>query len=506
MPLSTEKFFVGHSLVTNRAPKGLSLEEIKKHWKTHEVDLESFGLFEVSAPDFNKFYPDVKPEDLVPQDADFAYPVFRALSETRVNKWGPINFGATNALKASIKKLKGQAVYTNHEMVTGNEVGAVMEVFWDEAYTANGTKIPAGINVRLKLDGKANPKLVRSIMMDPPSVHSVSVTVEFEWEQSHPAMSREEFFNKIGNYDAEGKLIERVVTNVVNFHEISLVPHGADPYAQKVNEEGVINNPEYAGQRAKMKFSAEEFKAKGHYMDWKDVASFSLDETIPATQTKTNTSKTSNQNSTEMDEQLLIFLRAQFGLANDAPESVVKAKLMEQLPILQANTATLTTTKDALTALQAKFPEGSELLTAETKTKLTQLEEAKTQLTARVTAEKAEALKLYHIVCGGADKADNAITKMIADASPETTLALLKQYKAQAEEKFSATCQACGSTNVKRTSTASNTGVVTPGSEAGAGTPPSTPAAPKSNAEVMESLSLNKGSISAGIHETPKSE
>ena len=44
------------------------------------------------------------------------------------------------------------------------------------------------------------------------------------------------------DFDKDGKLIRRVVNKVVRYHEISLVHHGADPYAQKIKD-GQINTP-----------------------------------------------------------------------------------------------------------------------------------------------------------------------------------------------------------------------------------------------------------------------
>jgi hypothetical protein len=117
-------------------------------------------------------------------------------------------------------------------------MGAVKDVMWEESYkTPGGIVIPSGINARMKLDGKSHPRVARAIMMDPPSIHSTSVTVQFLWEMSHN-LSQEEFFKKLGTFDKDGKQINRVASLVKRYHELSLVGHGADPYAQKITQSG----------------------------------------------------------------------------------------------------------------------------------------------------------------------------------------------------------------------------------------------------------------------------
>lgn len=75
--------------------------------------------------------------------------------------------------------------------------------------------------------------------MDPPSIHSNSVSVRFIWDKSHPNLDEDEFWNKLGTYDEKGNLICRVVKEIVSYYETSLVSHGADPFAQKIDEMGI---------------------------------------------------------------------------------------------------------------------------------------------------------------------------------------------------------------------------------------------------------------------------
>lgn len=487
MPISIERFTIGHSLVSNKFPKGVKLQEKVKVTEDPKIDLQQFGLFEYSTPNFNTYFPEVTAADLAPKDDEFVYPIFRALSKTRVDKWGPINFSKDGVLEKSVKKLIGQTIYTNHDQMVGSEVGVITEAFMQESSKQQNVTVPGGINVKLKIDGKANPKLARSVMMDPPAVHSVSVTVEFAWEQSHPAMSREEFYNKQGTFDAEGKLIERVVTDIVNYHELSLVPHGADPFAQKVDEEGELNNPKYAARKTKYKMTAEDALKIGHFMDWRshetDTLSFS---TIPSNVKETpKPEDTSNKNT--MKPEFLAFCLAFLGLPKESTEDQVTAKLQEVLPGLKLKA-------DSVDALKAKYPDGVEILSAEQKTQLGTYPALKKFQDDSIAEIKAQALKMYHVSVGGADKAEASITKMISEATHETATALLKQYSTTVEEKFPATCQECSSTNIKRASSEVKNENLNPGGE-GAKT------IAKSNFDAANALlKKTKGSASGGIH------
>lgn len=496
MPISKEKFFLGHSLVSNKVPHKVPLKDLQATLPPaeREVDLERLGLFEVSAPDFNKYYPDVTPEDLNPKDNEFAYPIFRALSNIIINKWGPIDFTTPGILKASTKKLIGQAVYTNHEQVVGNEVGVIIEAFWEDERSYDGFTVPSGINVKLKLDGKSNPKLVRNINSDPPSVHSVSVTVAFKWEKSHPELSDDDFWAAVGTYDDKGELIRRVVTEVFSYEEISLVSHGADPYAQKVNKDGKIVNPAYADNR--YQFTADDFVENGHYLDWKNLVASTISlNAAPTIPNSNNNNNNSTKLSETMNKELLKLLRTQLGLAADAAEDVVLAKLQERLPVLLQAETELQTTKTQLADLKTKYPEGSTLLSQEDKIKLQEYPTLKATNEQVLKSLREEALKLYHLTVGGPEKADASITKLISEASFEASTALFNQYKAQAESKFQAKCESCGSTKVTRASASSAPeGVVTSTNGETGGTPTEKPLN-----EVLEEFAKPK-SRTAGIH------
>lgn len=469
MPISRERFVLGHSLRTNKLPSNIPMAALEKV-PPGEVDLEKLGLFDASSPDFNKYYPDVTAADLNPKDEDYAFPVFRALSEIIINKYGPIDF-TDGVLKPSMKKLIAQAVFTNHEQIVGNEVGVIYEVFWEKEKEQNGFKIPAGINVRLKLDGKSNPKLVRSINSEPPSIHSVSVTVAFKWVKSHPELTDDAFWNQVGTYTDKGELVRRVVTEVFSYDEISFVTHGADPYAQKINDNGELNNPAYADNR--YQFSAEDFVEMGHSFDWKDYnkgrISLSNEPTTPVH------NNISNNNETMTLLQLLIAKLNLAATTNETQASVAFEAFLANKGTADAEVTRLTTelatASAALTALRDKYPEGSVIVSKEDAATLTAAKENEKTANAALTAQRAEALRFYHITVGGADKADASVTAMLSTASYDTATALLKQYTTLAEKDHSLSCEDCGSKKVSRASASAGDNGLAPDATGDTGTP-----------------------------------
>lgn len=413
-----------------------------------DIDHTSLGLFEVATPNFNTFYPGVTREDLAPKEGDFILPIFRALSEVIVHKKvNPIDFSANSVLRDSMSKLLGQTVYPNHEPVVGNEVGVVSKVEWQKSYTtSNGIVIPAGINAQFKIDAKANPKIARNIMMDPPAIHSNSVTVSFGWEQSHPKMELNEFWGKLGTFGADGQLIRRVVTEVKNYHETSLVAHGADPFAQKVDDKGKIVNPEYANNIYSLAATGES-KPKNYFFSYKD-------EVVSLTEAP-STPQTLILNNSENMKDLIAQLAAKF----KKPEAEITEAFITQL-ITDGETATAnlaTATANLATANKATNDKTAELAAMVV---LKDAEVAKvTSLTSELAIHKPisvdattklleEVKRVYTSLKG--DKADAEVLSSF-DKSTNTQLsALLKDYSAELESKFPASCTDCGSHNVSR--------------------------------------------------------
>lgn len=444
-----------HALIMGHKPQQIDVGMLTDKLENQpDTIVERFGLFDNATPNYATYYPDVKAEDLKPVDADFIQPVFRLLSEVIVHKGVPIDFSKKGVLKASMPMLLGQTINIDHEVAVGNAIGAISEVFWQNSYKdKNGYKIPAGINGVLKIDGKSNPRIARGIMMEPPSIHSNSVTVRFTWEPSHTFEKAEEFYDKLGTYDSKGELIRLVVNNIKGYLETSLVSHGADAFAQKIGADGKIVNPGFA--KTVYQFSADKPITGKAWVDYKgDQLRLSAEETI--------LNETNNNKQKEMEE-LLKNITETLGLAEG---EVTQENAMDKIQeaITSASKAEeiteLTQTNEGLTR---QITEKDDEIAKLNKT----IEELKSNSQRVETLTKDtqnEAVRLFKL-CKGED-ADENILNLISGANLDTAMAFVKQYQKEADEKFPETCKSCGSTDIARSSAlTSKEGLVTGGED-----------------------------------------
>lgn len=449
-----------NSLVMGNVPSKVELDRVAEKVKKdlvsgRQFDIGSFGLFDSSQPNYTTYYPDVTADDLVPKDSDFIEPTFRALSEVIVHKsWNPVDFSTKGVLKNSMGLLRGATVNPDHEAGSvGNAIGAVKNTAWEESYKADhGIIVPAGILALMRLDGKSNPRIARGIQMDPPSIHSSSVTVQFMWDKSHPNLSDEEFFNKLGTFDKDGKMIRRMTTKIIKYPELSLVSHGADPYAMKVGKNGQIVNPVYADtsyNSASLKDRVEMRKNEKYFIfDFKtDLIQNEEENTIPS-------QSNDNLNLSDMNE-FLIKLAAALGITGATTEEAVLAAITARtgsVNTLQASVDSLTTAQTTnlaeitrlklieteLTQLKANNPTAAETA------RLTAFE------TSVLTANRTRVTLIYNKIKD--NKPDAAITAMLASANLEVLAGLETEYTAQLEAKFPPKCGKCGSTTITRAS------------------------------------------------------
>lgn len=443
----------GHTIMAGFLPTGVEPQTFSENfyrWNhVSKESVEKLGLFG-SDIDYNTYYPNLTKEDLTPNADEFIEPVFRLLSATIVSKnWNPTDFSQPGVLKASMRMLLGQTVNCDHSTDIGNAIGSVSQVMWQEGYKDGNFMIPAGINGVLKIDGKANPRIARGILMDPPSIHSNSVTVQFKWDKSHPGMDDRDFWDKLGTYDEKGNMIRKVVTEVVRYLETSLVSHGADSFAQKIGEDGKIINPEFA-KRTWTSFAEyqEDTKKVYYFTDFKeDINSYQENNDTPPNNINTNNPLNNNT----MNKELKEFLEKLFGnnllllaegqevsteLALSAVQSLVNSK-----NTLEASITNLTTEKNQLSE------------------QINQKDAEIANLTAMATVGKNHIASLREEVVGNykklkGDKVDETIVTMLNAETTglQTLISLNKDYKAQLEEKFPLTCSKCGSHDVTRSS------------------------------------------------------
>ena len=452
----------GHSIMIPHAPvipTGFS-EKFFDAAKTNKESLSKFGLF--SNIDYNTFFPDVQPKDFNPEKDEFIEPIFRLLSNCIVSKnYNPTEFPA-DVLKASMPLLVGQTVNCDHETNIGNAIGSVVDVFWQEAYkTADGQEIPAGINGKLKIDAKANPRIARGINMDPPSIHSNSVTVQFEWKPSHDFENPWEFWDRLGTYDENGQMIRRIATRIISYKETSLVSHGADPFAQLLDNKGKIINPGYASSVYNSFSEVIKEKVSSSCSAVSTADYKALGEVAVMHNTSININKgeqpspvDKNQNKNIMNKELQEFLEKLFGesmlsLAEGSSASVElvltevkklvqdKKDLSIQLTEAQKNASTL---QEKVTNLENDAKENTSFI-----------EMGKNHL-----KEVREATLASYKKISGEEKIDTHIVNLIENtASLDLLISLKSTYDAQLEEKFPLHCADCGSHNINRASSVS---------------------------------------------------
>jgi hypothetical protein len=290
--------------------------------------------------------------------------------------------------------------------------------------------------------------------MDPPSIHSNSVTVQFVWDKSHPEMSDEDFWDKIGTYDSKGVMVRRVVTNIVRYLETSLVSHGADAYAQKIGSDGKIINPGFANRtwNSYSEYQKESPKVYA-FQDLKELET--QDENNNNTQSLSNkeTFNSEPQKNKNMNQELKEFLEKLFGenmlqLAEGQEQSCdAVISLVAQLVKDKNSFAEQLSNKDTeITSLKQSI--------AQKDTEIANLNEMATVGKNHIASLREATVTAYKKLNG--DNVDETIVTMInADTTGlQTLLSLKKDYEARLEEKFPLHCAKCGSHDINRASSA----------------------------------------------------
>lgn len=456
---------------------------------------ENFGLFEVTEP--GVMDPNTDPEDAVPSEEDYFRVPFRLLSETIVAAYTNRATDFSDAdLQGSMQKLVGKTVFAEHEGYVGNQLGVVESVEWqDEATDENGVRIPAGIKGVLKLDGRANPKTVRSLLADPPEIYSASVTIDFHWEPSHSLDSFDnliDFEDSIGSIDEEsGRMITRKVTDIVDYYEVSLIHLGADPFAKILTDEESPHNIDMSRIRDEEGFSVgnmrgQEFRALHSSGTFRALHSYRLDkhsQTTPKNPSSMNKEAFQalislmgydNENAAleafgiSKVEELTKEHLAKFRLTSEKDGGGDTESLKKELEDKKKRVSELRASSEKLQSeLEGKKEELQKLSTIGDKVKeelqiesdenFTSTEVAEQLHSMRLKAEKfdgrIEQLRkdtrdLYKKSLQEGSEPDQEMLEIIDQADPAKLQSLAKTFGDSATEKFSATCQECGSTKV----------------------------------------------------------
>lgn len=444
----------GHSILAPHIPGKVNAEQFSANFykatQKNKESLDRYGLFG-GGNNYATFYPDAEPRQFNPAEDEFIEPVYRLLSACIVAKpYNPTEFGE-KVLKEAMHLLIGQTVNCDHETDVANAIGSIKEVSWQDSYEVDGVTIPGGINGVLRIDGKSNPRIARGINMDPPSIHSNSVTVRFKWKPSHQFEKEWEFYDKLGTIAEDGTMVRKIVTEIISFMETSLVSHGADPFAQKVVD-GKIVNPVYAGATyaAFKDIDPKEVSKHIYNMDFK-----SYNQWDPEPETIHNTSQPyiekkpiHNQNMNELQQFLeQVFGQGYLTLAEGEKPSIelalsgIKNLITEKQNLSEANSqaeTTITELREKVTNLENQVSLNERMATIGT---------------AHLSSVRNSTIEAYKKL-QGEDKVDQNILALLEAETTnlETLLSLKATYDAQLNEKFPLHCADCGSHNINRAS------------------------------------------------------
>lgn len=471
-----------------------ALEEYRKDF-SRQKDSLNFGMLGNDP----KYYDRNAVSDIVPKPEDYVEVPFRLISATIVGggTWKATDFSDTRILKRSTNLLDGVPLYTDHETDTNNWSGLVNGVKWTKSFTQDdGTAVPAGIDGIVAIDKVVNPKLARGVISG--AVYSNSVTVEFDWEMSHQFENEWDFLNKLGTIGADGKMVRRIVTNIHNYHESSLVWLGADPFAKAIDPNGNLKNIDVGSVYS---YAKDSFSKLSNAKVTEDEAmpttaeearnitvNFALSENVLSLARRTKQKFNSNTN--DMKEFIVAFI-ATFGKNFDlkegdqptseemigymkklnfsTPEDIqaskdglaqlatIKGKALEVFKATEEN-------KDATDVDMTAFMATHTFAATDTITSLTtsntKLEQDKKDLETKVTQmqskadlgekflgmKRTEAIRLYKLAVGN-DNAEESVIKLFKDADDDQVDGLLKQYTKTATHKFKGTCSDCNSEN-----------------------------------------------------------
>lgn len=311
--------------------------------------LDGFSWFGSSA-DTNKFFDDVNAQNIVPKPEDFIRVPFRLISAAIVGAgtWKATDFSDALLLKGSTGKLDKKTIFFDHEQDIMNWVGIVTEPTWSEARTQGDLHIPAGIDGILNIDAKTNPKLARGVLAG--AVMSNSVTVIFDWVMSHPSMSSDDFYNKMGTV-VDNKMVCRKVTKIYDYYETSLCWLGADPYAKMYDEAGNLRHVDTTAV-----FEDEPDEVKGRYTKEASYnVAFGYNKDVFKAMHKQEFNFNNNNKEEKMDKELQAFLCTLLGLpADTALElSKVKEEFGKHVVLLKSDKESLDANKSTVDSILA---------------------------------------------------------------------------------------------------------------------------------------------------------
>lgn len=412
------------------------------------------------------------PSKAIAQPEDFIPFMFRHISACIV---GAGSWKATEFTEASLKDavrrklLDNKPSYVNHELDVGNIIGVAGASEWQPGFKdADGTQIPGGIIAPIWIDKVCHTDLCRKLTAFPvPHIQSVSITVAYEWEPSHLFEGRDGeydywmFEDRVGQM-VDGKMVRRIVTNIIEIYETSLVWLGADPIAKVLDENNKPINVERSAivdksayDKDPLKFLYDKEKSTGSYF----VAdnNFTKQNTIDLTKNIfENLGNSGNLNTDEMKNEVALKIAEMLG---KKPEEITLADLTAFSKIDTAS-------KEKIDGYdQLKKDHDTHKTNAETAkanldkyaviVPLDKLDELKGKIklesvvvmaeygVAQLDKKRKDAVRLYKLKVKEADQTPELIAA-IEGSDEKTVDGYIKQYGGGVLEEFEATCTKCG--------------------------------------------------------------
>jgi hypothetical protein len=127
--------------------------------------------------------------DILPRDEDYISVNFRALSK-RIVEGHWIDWSKDDVLKNSAPRSSRGDRLSESRFHRHQQLARVRE-----QRRVGRRRCPVrgrpGINAEYKIDALMNPRIARGLLMQPPAIHSTSMTVLFKFEFSHPDIATE---------------------------------------------------------------------------------------------------------------------------------------------------------------------------------------------------------------------------------------------------------------------------------------------------------------------------
>ena len=239
-------------------------------------------------------------------------------------------------------------------------------------------------------------------------------------------------------------MIRRVVTKIISYNETSLVSHGADPFAQKVDEDGNIVNPVHANNNYSSFSEVNPNRGSYVFLDFKEPTSI-LHNTIHSFNENTHKQNPiipeDSQKNNQMNE-LQQFIESLFGTGMLSLAEGKEQTAQEVLALIKQNTSELVSLRASLSTKDTEISSLKETIEAN--------KPMVTVGTQHLTSVRENTLASYNKVAG--ENPDATIVSLIGDAGLEVLTSLGKTYTAQLEEKHPLHCSECGSHKVSRAS------------------------------------------------------